>query len=198
MAHGLDQVYPTKHRQTAIDMIHQGGGLVTEFLSGTHIEKSRFVQRNRIVAGMADATLIVQGAEKSGSMVTARLTHDYDRELFCCPGRADDELSSGCNRLIQRQMAHMALSVDDVLETMNWPNELLRQQTLQEGVQQELFPNLTPEEERIVASLRDTDGLHLNDICERCALSVGDVSSLLFTLELKGLVRQGAGGRYSL
>lgn len=198
LAHGLDQVYPTKHRQTAIDMIHQGGGLVTEFVSGTHIEKSRFVQRNRIVAGMADATLIVQGAEKSGSMVTARLTHDYDRELFCCPGRVDDELSSGCNRLIQRQMAHMTLSVDDVLETMNWPNELLRQQTLQEGVQQELFPNLTADEERIVASLRDTDGLHLNDICERCALSVGDVSSLLFTLELKGLIRQGAGGRYSL
>lgn len=198
MAHGLDQVYPTNHRQTAVEMINQGGGLVTEFVSGTHIEKSYFVQRNRIVAGMADATLIVLGAEKSGSMVTARLTRDYDRELFCCPGRVDDEQSSGCNRLIQQQMAHMALCADDLLEIMNWPNELLRQQIRQEGVQQELFPNLTPNEERIITSLRDTDGLHLNDLCERCALPVGDVSALLFTLELKGLLRQSAGGRYCL
>lgn len=198
MAHGLDQVYPADHRQTAVEMISQGGGLLTEFVSGTHIERSYFVQRNRIVAGMADATLIVQGAERSGSMVTARLTHDYDRELFCFPGRVGDEQSEGCNRLIQRQMAHMTLSVDDLLDTMNWPNELLRQQVRQEGIQQELFPNLTPEEERIITTLRDTDGLHLNDISDRCALPVGDVSALLFSMELKGLVRQGAGSRYCL
>lgn len=198
MAHGLDQVYPADHRQTAVEMINQGGGLITEFVSGTHIEKSYFVQRNRIVAGMADATLIVQGAERSGSMVTARLAHDYDRDLFCCPGRADDVQSEGCNRLIQRQMAHMALCVDDLMETMNWPNELLRQQIRQEGIQQELFPNLTPEEEHIINTLRDADGLTLNDISERCAMPVGDVSALLFSMELKGLVRQGAGGRYCL
>lgn len=198
LAHGLDQIYPTAHRQTAAEMIEKGGGLLTEFPSGTHVERAYFLQRNRIVAGMADATIIIQGACRSGSLVTADITDSYGRELFACPGRVGDEMSEGCNRLIQTQKAHMMLSVDDLLREMNWPDELLRMQTMQDGVQQTLFPDMTPEERTIVEALRDADGCTVNEIAQKTGLPIGSLSGLLFSMELKGVLRQGAGGRYTL
>ena len=198
LAHGLDQIYPAAHRQTAAEMIEKGGGLLTEFPSGTHVERAYFLQRNRIVAGMADATLIIQGACRSGSMVTADITDSYGRELFACPGRLGDVQSEGCNRLIKNQKAHMMLSVDDLLEEMNWPNELLRMQTMSDGVQQTLFPDMTPEESMIVDALRDADGCTAGEIAQKTGLPIGSLSGLLFSMEIKGVLRQGAGGRYTL
>jgi DNA processing protein len=198
LAHGLDQIYPSVHRKTAAEMIEKGGGLLTEFPSGTHVERAYFLQRNRIVAGMADATIIIQGAYRSGSMVTADITDSYGRELFACPGRVGDEMSEGCNRLIQTQKAHMMLSVDDLLREMSWPNELLRMQTMQDGVQQTLFPDMTPEERKIVDALRDADGCTVNEIAQKTGLPIGSLSGLLFSMEMKGVLRQGAGGRYTL
>lgn len=198
LAHGLDRIYPTAHRQTAKQMVEGGGALLTEFPHGTNMEKGYFVQRNRIVAGAADASLIVQAARRSGSMVTANLTNSYDRELYACPGRIGDEQSEGCNWLIRTQRAHMMFTVDDFMEEMNWSCELLRSQTLKAGVQQELFPSFSDEEQRVVNALRDADEMHINDIAKNTGLPVHSLAAVLFSLEMRGVVRQLSGGRYSM
>ena len=198
MAHGLDMVYPAAHRHIAEEMLDNGGALLTEFPSGTHIEKNYFAQRNRIVAGIADATIVIQGASKSGSMITANITDSYGRELFACPGRVGDELSEGCNRLIQSLKAHMMLSAHDLLSVMNWPEEPLRRQIMQQGVQPSLFPQLSDNEEKIVNTLRTGDTLSANEIAARTALPIGSLASTLFALEMKGVLRQAPGGRYHL
>lgn len=198
LAHGLDQIYPTRHRQDAINMLNNGGGVLTEYLSGTIIDKLNFVQRNRIVAGMADATIVVESASKGGSLITAELANDYSREVFAFPGRIDAPFSAGCNRLIQKQEAHMLLSVSDFLNVMGWENAQLLQQKLQSGIQQELFPELTSEQQVIYDALKGSDGLHINDLASRTSLPIHRLSSLLFSMEFKGIIRKSGSNLYSL
>lgn len=197
LAHGLDQIYPTRHRPTAIEMLGNGG-LLTEFMSETRIDKRFFVQRNRIVAGMADATIVVESADKGGSLITAGIAHSYNREVFAFPGRIDSPYSAGCNALIHRQQASILLGADDFIDKMGWGNDVLLQQKLSVGIQQDLFPDLSPEERRVMDALRGRDEMHINDLATLLSVPVHKASSLLFTMEMKGIVRKSGSNMFSL
>jgi DNA processing protein len=195
LAHGLDRIYPALHRQTAAKMT-ENGGLLTEYLSGTTPEKVNFVRRNRIVAGISDATIVVESAEHGGALITAELASTYNRDVFAFPGRITDEFSEGCNKLIARQKATMILNADEFLKSMNWKQESSEAKT-NDG-QQELFPQLTPEEAAIVEVLRHCDSKQVNQIVVETGLNFHTVSSTLYELEYKGIVMLLGGARYKL
>ena len=160
LAHGLDRIYPGAHRATAKQML-ENGGLLTEFMSGTESLKPFFVQRNRIVAGLADATVVVESASKGGSLITASLALGYDRDCFAFPGRVNDQYSQGCNELVSRNRAALITSAYDFVEAMNW--EVTTTKKSGEDLQTELFPDLSSDESAVMNALREnSDGLQVN------------------------------------
>ncbi|MBO4611884.1 MAG: DNA-processing protein DprA [Bacteroidaceae bacterium] len=193
LAHGLDQIYPRIHRQTAIDMLTHGG-LLTEFMSGSTAEKLNFVSRNRIVAGMSDAVVVVESAEQGGSLITAELGEDYGRDVFAVPGRIGDAVSAGCNMLIRNNRASLLLSAQDFVESIGW----VTKEDVNRPIQRELFPELTEEEMRIYNALKGSEGKHLNTLTVETNLPIGRLSSLLFDMEMRGIVRLLSGGSYRL
>lgn len=191
-AHGLDRIYPAAHRNFAVRMLNNGG-ILTEYMSGTQPEKQNFVARNRIVAGLSEATVVVESKLKGGSLITAGLANDYHRDVFAFPGRPTDERSAGCNEMIRRHQAQLICSADQLIEEMGWDVRAGKQTSLDEA----LFLNLTPEETAIMEALgQKEEGLHINEIAELTGLSYPDVSSRLFNLEISGLVRALPGSRY--
>lgn len=197
LAHGLDQIYPTMHRQTAKEMLEHGG-LLTEYMSRTSVNKGYFVQRNRIVAGCADATIVVESASRGGSLITAETAQSYGRDVFAFPGRANDPQSAGCNRIIAQNIAGLLCDAESFVQAMGWQDDALRKKHLTDGIQQELFPNLNQDEQLIVDALRDKDKLQLNLISVITGIPAGQLSGMLFTLEMKGIVRMIPGGMYRL
>ena len=195
LAHGLDRIYPHVHRKTAVDMLEKGG-LLTEFLSGTNPDRHNFISRNRIVAGMCDATIVIESAEKGGSLITAELAEGYHRDCFAFPGRMGDEYSKGCNRLIRDNKASLLLSAEDFVQAMGWN----MQTTLSEkvSVQRSLFIELSEEEQKIVAILEKLGNLQINSLVVEADIPVNKMTAILFELEMKGVIRVLAGGMYQL
>ena len=195
LAHGLDRIYPAAHRKTAIAMMDQGG-LLTEFMSGTNPDRQNFVRRNRIVAGMSDATIVVESAAKGGALITAELAESYHRDCFAFPGRSTDIYSAGCNELIKNNRASLLLSAKDFVEAMGWNTS---NNTSKQAVQRELFPELTEEELKIVQTLQhSSEGVQINRLVVETNIPINQMSALLFELEMKGVVRALAGGVYRL
>ena len=197
LAHGLDNIYPSMHRQTAADMVHRQGGLLTEYTTHTTPERGNFVRRNRIVAGLCDACIVVESAERGGSLITAELAMEYNRDVFAFPGRVYDEASRGCNNLIRRQQATLLTCAADLLDAMGWENPL-KKTSKPEAVQQELFPDLTDEERALVNTLKDVDDKHINQIAIDANIPYSRASMILFDLEMKGVVRALGGARYKI
>lgn len=198
LAHGLDQIYPRHHRETAKQMVAQGG-LLTEYMSATPIDKRNFVQRNRIVAGMADAVVVVESATKGGSLITADIALSYDRQVWAFPGRVFDTYSSGCNRLIFSNAATLLTGAEDFCVAMGWTDDVQHRKQLAEGVQQELFADdFTAEEQRVLQALARDDSKQINVLAVETNIPIGDLSSLLFSLEMKGAVQMLVGGKYKL
>ena len=196
LAHRLDRIYPSAHRKTAIEMLEQGG-LLTEFMSGTNPDRQNFVRRNRIVAGMSDATIVVESADKGGALITAGVAGSYHRDCFAFPGRINDEFSAGCNQLIKSNQAALILSAKDFVETMGWSED--KEKTSSTPRQRELFPDLSEEEEKVVGLLKSRpDGLQINTLVVDTNIPVNRMSALLFELEMKGVLRVLAGGIYRL
>ena len=195
LAHGLDRIYPYVHRKTAIDMLAQGG-LLTEFLTGTNPDKHNFVSRNRIVAGMSDATIVVESAAKGGSLITAELAEGYHRDCFAVPGHVTDESSIGCNRLIRDNKAALIQNAEEFVQIMGW--SVAEQPARTEGIQRNLFPELTEEEELVVRILMRQGDLHINAMVVEADIPVNRMSALLFELEMKGVVKAMVGGVYHL
>ena len=194
LAHGLDRIYPNAHRVTAKQMLEYGG-LITEFMSGTEPFKPYFVQRNRIVAGMADATIVVESASKGGSLITASLAQGYDRECFAFPGRVNDQYSQGCNELVSRNRAALITSAYDFVEAMNW--EVATKKKSANELQTHLFPEMTTEESAVMETLRaNSDGLQVNQMVIQLNIPINKLLPLLFEMEMKGYVKAVAGGRY--
>ena len=177
LAHGLDQIYPRMHRQTAVEMLSQGG-LLTEYLSQTVPDKLNFVARNRIVAGIADATLVVESAVKGGSLITAGIAGDYGRDVFAVPGRLGDTASAGCNALIRNSQAVLLQSAEEFVENMGWAT-LKKENT---PVQRELFPELNPEELYVYQALKGSDGKQMNILTVETNIPIGRLSSILFDM----------------
>ena len=197
LAHGLDQIYPYSHRSTANQMVQQGG-LLTEYMSETNADKVNFIQRNRIVAGISDATLVVESANRGGSLITARIARDYNRDVFAFPGNVTSEYSQGCNRLISENVAALVSSAEDFAKAMGWKTDMELQKARNEGIERQLFPDLSDEERTIVNILTKTNDLQTNIIVAQSGMPANKVTSLLFMLEMKGVVKTYAGGIYHL
>lgn len=194
LAHGLDRIYPAVHRKTAVEML-ESGGLLTEYLSGTNPDRQNFVRRNRIVAGMCDATVVVESASKGGALITAGLAVDYHRDCFAFPGRTTDAFSQGCNALIRDNKAGLILTAEDFVKAMCWDVSAERQ--VPDAIQRQLFLDLSPEEELLVKVLRaQPDGVQINTLVVEADVPINRASALLFELEMKGVVKAFAGGVY--
>jgi len=184
LAHGLNQIYPKIHSKYVPD-VEKNGGFITEFWSSTNPDRENFLKRNRIIAGMSEATIVVESAEKGGSLVTADIANSYNREVFAVPGRAQDKYSSGCNNLIKQQKAHMITSAADLIYLLNW--ELEEKET--KPIQKQLFIELDEVEKAIYSYLQKEGKQLLDSIALDCKLPIFKVSSTLLNMEMKGVIR---------
>lgn len=193
LAHGLDTIYPSGHRDTAAKMVKQGG-LLTEFPINTNADKVNFVRRNRIVAGMSDACIIVESAEKGGGLITTAIANSYGRDVFAFPGNIGLPYSIGCNNLIRDNKAQLITSAQDFVNAMGWENDAKLREAKKQGIERQLFPDLSADEQHIVDILTTTNDLQINLLSAKSGFAIGKVSSLMFTLEMKGMVKSMAGG----
>lgn len=184
LAHGLNQIYPKVHSKYTSE-IEKNGGFLTEFWSNSSPERENFLKRNRIIAGIAEATIVVESAEKGGSLVTADIANSYDRDVFAVPGRAGDKYSMGCNNLIKQQKAHILTSAADLVYLLNWEMEGKKKGT----VQKQLFVELNGDEKNIYSYLQKEGKQILDIIALECKLPIYKVSSTLLNMEMKGVIR---------
>lgn len=183
LAHGLNQIYPKSHKKYIAKM-EENGGFITEFWSTSNPDKENFVRRNRIVAGMTEATIVIESAEKGGSLITANLASDYNRDVFAVPGRVTDKYSQGCNNLIKTQRANVLTSAADLIYMLNWNVE-----TKTKPVQKQLFINLDSDEQKIYDFLLKNGKELLDIIALKCDFPIYKISGLLLNMELKGIIR---------
>ena len=195
VAHGLDYLYPAAHKDVAREMVNHGG-LLTEFMTCTNADKGNFVRRNRIVAGMSDACILIESAAHGGGMITAGIAFDYGREVFALPGRVGDHFSEGCNNAIRENKAMLLTSVEDFVKTMGWEDDALRIEAQKKGIERQLFPDLSPEQQRIVDVLTKSNDLQLNQLSVKTGIPIGDITSILFQMEMMGVVKPMGGGNY--
>lgn len=183
LAHGLNQIYPKIHKKYC-KSIEENGGFITEFWSSSNPDKENFVKRNRIVAGMTEATIVIESAEKGGSLITASLANDYNRDVFAVPGRISDKYSLGCNNLIKSQKANLLTSAADLVYMLNWDIE-----KPSAGVQKQLFIDLLPDEQKVYDFLLKSGKVEMDEIALNCGFPIFSLSAMLLNMELKGIVR---------
>jgi DNA processing protein len=184
LAHGLNQIYPKTHKKYVAKM-EDNGGFLTEFWSNSNPDKENFVRRNRIVAGMSEATVVIESAEKGGSLITAMIANDYNRDVFAVPGRISDKFSQGCNHLIKTQRANLMTSAADLVYILNW--ELETKTT--KPVQKQLFVSLDGDEKKIYDYLQQNGKQILDIVALECDFPIFRISSILLNMELKGVIR---------
>jgi DNA processing protein len=194
LAHGLDRVYPTQHKNLAKEMILQGG-LLTDFITRTKPEKQNFPKRNRIVAGISDAVIVIETGQKGGSMITAGLAFEYNRDVWAVPGRLNDAKSEGCLRLIKNQKAMPFISVKDMVQEMGWN---LNTKQSPSTTQCQLFIEATPEEQIVFKLLQQKEAMHIDELFLRSGLSNNTVASSILQLELKGIIQSLPGKMYTI
>jgi DNA processing protein len=195
LAHGLDQIYPSEHSNLAKDMLKNNGGLLTEFRSKSKPDKHNFPTRNRIVAGMSDATIVIETGIKGGSMITAELANGYNKDVFAIPGRVTDHKNAGCNFLIKNNKAVLLSDAQELIETMGW-----EEQSRKSGVrsQKELFIELSDEERIVVNILKEKESVPIDEINLKSGLSSSAVAAAILSLELQNAVLSLPGKLYQL
>ncbi|WP_418508866.1 DNA-processing protein DprA [Corallibacter sp.] len=184
LAHGLNEVYPKTHKKYMAD-VEKNGGFFTDFWSTSNFDRKNFLKRNRIIAGLSEATIVIESAEKGGSLVTADIANSYNRDVFAVPGRITDTQSVGCNNLIKFQKAHLLSNPLDIPYMLNWELEEAKQPT----VQKQLFVELEEEEKQIYNYLKGHDKQMLDVIALDCNMPIYKLASILLNMELKGVVR---------
>lgn len=184
LAHGLNQIYPKSHKKY-VGKMEQNGGFLTEFWSNSNPDKENFVKRNRIVAGMSEATIVIESAEKGGSLITANLANDYNRDVFAVPGRTTDKFSQGCNELIKTQRAQLITSAADLIYCLSWQLESEKAKT----IQKQLFVSLDLEEQKIYDYLQQNGKQLIDIVALECDFPIFKISSILLNMELKGVIR---------
>ncbi|MFB9106962.1 DNA-processing protein DprA [Flavobacterium gyeonganense] len=183
LAHGLNQIYPKAHKKYMSKM-EENGGFITEFWSTTNPDKENFVRRNRIVAGMTEATIVIESADRGGSLITANIANDYNRDVFAVPGRVTDKYSQGCNQLIKTQKANVLTSAADLVYMLNWDIK-----SDVKPVQKQLFIELESEEQKIYDYLIKNGKELLDIIALQCEFPIYKISGILLNMELKGVIR---------
>lgn len=184
LAHGLNQIYPKVHKKYMAKM-EENGGFMTEFWSISNPDRENFLKRNRIIAGIAEATIVVESADRGGSLVTANLANDYNRDVFAVPGRVTDKYSQGCNNLIKSQRANLLTNAADLIYMLNWELE----EKKKKPVQKQLFVTLENDEQMVYDYLQKKGKELMDIIALECDLPVFKISSLLLNMELKGVIR---------
>lgn len=193
LAHGLDKIYPSQHTALAKEMIAEGGGLLTEFRKETKPDRHNFPERNRIVAGMCDATIVIETGIKGGSMITANLAYSYNRDVFAVPGKTTDSKSEGCNYLIQSKKALLIRNGEDVIKEMGW-----EEKNRKKIIQKQLFVDLTADEKIIAQLLHVKEQMHIDEINLQSNINSSAVSAALLMMEMNGLVKSLPGKIYKL
>ena len=183
VAHGLNQIYPKTHKKY-VAKVEQNGGFMTEFWSSSNPEKENFVRRNRIVAGISEATIVIESAERGGSLITANIANDYNRDVFAVPGRTTDKYSQGCNNMIKIQKANLLTSAADLVYILNWDIE-----SKSKPVQRQLFVTLEPDEQKVYDHLLKNGKELMDIIALRCDFPIYKISGMLLNMELKGVIR---------
>lgn len=184
LAHGLNQIYPKTHKKY-MKQVEENGGFMTEFWSTSNPDRENFLKRNRIIAGMGEATVVIESAEKGGSLVTANIAHSYNRDIFALPGRSSDKYSRGCNNLIKQQKAQMLTSAADLVYNLGWKLE----NDQKASIQKELFVELNDTEKNIYKFLQTNGKEQLDIIALECQMPIFQVSSTLLNMEMKGVIR---------
>ncbi|CAM1343303.1 DNA-processing protein DprA [Tenacibaculum aestuarii] len=192
LAHGLEEIYPKTHKKY-IHEVNNNGGFITEFWHDEQPMRENFLKRNRIVAGISKATIIIESAEKGGSLVTADIANSYNRDVFALSGRATDTYSKGCNNLIKNNQAHLLTSAEDIIKMLNWD---IRQAAV--AKQEKLFVELNSSEQKIYDYLQQNGKQLLDDIAINCELPIYQLSSILIQLELKGVVKPLPGKMFEI
>ncbi|GAA0872803.1 DNA-processing protein DprA [Gangjinia marincola] len=190
LAHGLNQIYPKTHQKYTIQ-VEENGGFYTDFWSSDEFERNNFLKRNRIIAGISQATIVIESAEKGGSLVTAEIANSYNRDVFAVPGRTSDSQSKGCNNLIKQQKAHLLTSAADLVYMLGW------QLDEKPAVQKSLFVELDAEEKAVYGVLKEGK-LHLDQIALNTDIAGYKIASILLNMELNGLVRPLPGKLFEL
>jgi DNA processing protein len=187
MGHGLDRIYPNLHRKTAVNML-ENGGLITEFVAGTNPDRENFPMRNRIVAGMADAVVVVESRKKGGSLITAELANDYNKDVFAYPGSVVSKNAEGCHYLIAEDKAHLITCGQDLLTKMGWDEKPKKQA---------IIPlELSPNERQIYNYLEEHGARHPDEISIFTGIAISTLQGLLLQLNLKGVIRSVPGNAY--
>lgn len=197
LAHGLDNLYPARHKQTADEMIKHGG-LLTEFLTNTNADKLNFVRRNRIVAGMSDACVLVESAAHGGGLITTAIARDYSREVFAFPGAVGAPFSEGCNNLIRDHKAQLITSAADFIQALGWETDFKRIQATRQGIERQLFPELSAEELTVIEALQSLNDQPISQLSLSANIPISRLTVVLFQLEMKGMLKLLAGGCYHL
>lgn len=193
LGHGLNMIYPSQNKKLAEKMT-KSGGLLTEFISDTQPDRENFPMRNRIIAGISDAILVIEAAEKGGALITADIGNSYNRDVFAIPGRITDPFSKGTNNLIRKNMASLVQSADDIRYLMGWEEQGKKP----DGFQRKIFLELTKDERVLVDYLSVTGPSGIDDISIQCQLSMSTTSAALLNLEFEGIVKSMPGKIYSL
>lgn len=193
VAHGLDRIYPQIHKSIAENMLGKGG-VLTEFMQGTIPDRENFPQRNRIVAGMIDALIVIESGKKGGALITADIANSYNRDVFAIPGRSGDIYSKGCNFLIKTNRAALIEDARDVAYMLSWDVEKEKKKQHQ----RELFIELTNDEEKIVKVIKESEEIGIDSLCLKSTMPMSSVSAILLNLEFKGVVKSLPGKQYKL
>ncbi|MFT6849275.1 MAG: DNA processing protein [Sphingobacteriales bacterium] len=192
LAHGLDRIYPNLHRKEALEM-QKEGAILSEFFSGSLPDRENFPKRNRIIAGMVDALLVVEASKKGGALITADLANGYSREVFAVPGRLDQPFSEGCNDLIRTNKASLFKSVEDLTYLLNWELEPKKK-----GMQQQMIFDLPEEQQRIVDSFQDKKIMEFDALFHLTNFSISKLNQILLNMEIEGLLLSLPGKAYKL
>lgn len=193
LAHGFEQIYPKTHKKY-IHEVNQHGGFITEFFHDENPLRENFLKRNRIVAGLSHATIIIESAEKGGSLVTADIANSYNPDVFAVPGKTTDLFSSGCNRLIQQNKAHLLQSADDLIKMLNWDLE----SKLKPAIQPKLFVDLEEDEQKIYDFLLKNEAQLLDVIALQTNIPVFKLAIILLQMELKGIIKPMPGKMFGV
>ncbi|MES2849623.1 MAG: DNA-processing protein DprA [Bacteroidota bacterium] len=193
LAHGLDRIYPSQNKSLAKQMVEHGG-LITEFISQTNPDKQNFPKRNRIVAGISDCVVVIETGKKGGSLITAELGNNYNKDVFAVPGRIGDSKSEGCNYLIKNNKAALINGADDLLEMMNW--KPIAKPAAKK--QRELFIELSPDEKMVVDILQQQESINIDELYFKSGLSSSAVAAALLMLEMQGVVASLPGKIYKM
>lgn len=191
-AHPLNTLYPAEHRNLAAEMVHKGGCLVSEYPTYRAIHRSNFLERNRIIAALSDAVIVVESDYRGGAMSTARLALEYGREVFAVPGRLTDRSSHGCNKLIANNTAHIYTDIDNLIEILGWIHDA------KTPIERELPLDVSVEEQSVMDAIRADSEATLHDLTRATGIAAARMHEILFTLEIKGLIASCAGGKYAV